>query len=92
MSTIDLFRGAFVLLTAPGNQAWRDAARSAASHFSGLPFEIDTVDAATAAAYGISDSGVSLVRPDGFVVWRTTAVSDDAIGELRRVIAAILGR
>ena len=35
-------------------------------------------------AYGISDSGAVLVRPDGFVTWRATSMSSDPGGSSRR--------
>ena len=41
-------------------------------------------------AYGIGESGASLVRPDGYVAWR--AADDRARGELTRVLAQVLAR
>jgi hypothetical protein len=43
-------------------------------------------------AYGISASGASLVRPDGFVAWRSPSEGSDPAGELGRTLAAILDR
>ena len=37
-------------------------------------------------AYGIGDAGGALVRPDGFVVWRTADVVDDCIAALRAAV------
>ncbi len=92
ISTIDLFRGAFVLLVGPAGQPWIDAARIAALQFSGLDLDTHTVDAHVAAAYGISPSGASLVRPDGFVAWRAKDATDSGTEEMRQTLAAILGR
>jgi 2-polyprenyl-6-methoxyphenol hydroxylase-like FAD-dependent oxidoreductase len=92
ISTIDLFRGAFVLLAGRDGQAWIDAAHSARSEFPGLPLESHVVDDNVTSPYGISASGASLVRPDGFIAWRSRSTSADAAGELRRTLAAILDR
>jgi 2-polyprenyl-6-methoxyphenol hydroxylase-like FAD-dependent oxidoreductase len=92
ISTIDLFRGAFVLLVGADGEAWTDAVRSASSHFPGLPLEAQVVDSNVASAYGISATGASLVRPDGFVAWRSPSASADPAGELRRTLVSILDR
>src|SRR5262249_47274723 len=92
ISTIDLFRGAFVLLAGADGEGWIEAARSAASHFPGLPLETHVVNGDVTSAYGISSSGASLVRPGGFVAWRSSSASDDGAGELRRTFVAILDR
>jgi 2-polyprenyl-6-methoxyphenol hydroxylase-like FAD-dependent oxidoreductase len=92
LSTIDLFQGAFVLLAGADGQAWIDAARSSASHVNGLQLDTHVVDVNVTAAYGISSSGASLVRPDGFIAWRATSASADAGSEIERVLRAILSR
>jgi aklavinone 12-hydroxylase len=46
-----------------------------------------------AAAYGIGEGGASLIRPDGFVAWRSTTPADaDAAGQLRAVLTRLLMR
>jgi len=66
ISTIDLFGGGFVLLTGPKGGMWREAAR-------GLPVEVHTISApGFLEAYGFDIEGASLVRPDGFVAWRSS--------------------
>jgi hypothetical protein len=92
LSTIDLFRGAFVLLAGRDGQAWISTAHSAAAEFPGLSLETHVVDDDVTSAYGIGSSGASLVRPDGFIAWRALSASDNAAGELRRTLAAILDR
>ena len=92
MSTLDLLRGAFVLLAGREGQTWIDAARSAASKFPGLPLETHVAEGHVTSAFGLSASGASLVRPDGFIAWRSPATGADAAGELRRTLAAILDR
>ena len=92
MSTLDLFRGAFVLLTGEQGQAWFDAAAIVGPEFAGLPLETYVIGPDIAAAYGISSSGASLVRPDGFVAWRSPSAGAEPAGELGRTLAAILDR
>jgi putative polyketide hydroxylase len=80
------------LLAGQEGQGWVDAAASVASAFTGLPMETHVVGADVTAAYGITASGASLVRPDGFVAWRSPSADTDPAGELRRTLAAILDR
>jgi putative polyketide hydroxylase len=98
MSTLDLFRGAFVLLAASNGRGWVDAARSAGSQVPGLDLEafqigVDITDGGGFAdAYGLSPSGATLVRPDGFVAWRAVASSGGPDAELADVMSTILMR
>jgi 2-polyprenyl-6-methoxyphenol hydroxylase-like FAD-dependent oxidoreductase len=96
ISTLDLFRGAFVLMAGPDGGGWIEAARSAADRFPGLPLEtyriatdIDS-DGDLAGAYGLSPSGATLIRPDGFVAWRATSYGAGAAEELTNVLTKIL--
>ena len=76
ISTLDLFGKTFVMLGGPEDSAWCDAARNAAMQL-GLDldaYRVDSVfdpDRRFAKAYGISPSGAVLVRPDGFIGWRS---------------------
>jgi hypothetical protein len=99
ISTIDLFGSGFVLLTTSAGHAWPDAARQAANAFPGLALQTHIVGSAElgdmrngfAAAYGIGESGATLVRPDGFVAWRTAEPAGaDAAQALRAVLARLL--
>jgi putative polyketide hydroxylase len=93
ISALDLFRGSFVLLAGPDGNAWFDAASRAAARIAGLKLDAHRiVDDGFTAAYGISASGATLVRPDGFVAWRAPAASDDPEAELTRTLSAILRR
>jgi 2-polyprenyl-6-methoxyphenol hydroxylase-like FAD-dependent oxidoreductase len=92
-STLDLFGLGFVLLTGGDGQRWQQAASAAAR--SGLPviaplagFEAEGL----AAAYGIGPAGASLVRPDGFVGWRSPGAAADPEAELSRALTTLLGR
>jgi putative polyketide hydroxylase len=44
-----------------------------------------------AEAYGISTKGATLVRPDGFVVWRNSGEAPDCATVLRAALAHSLG-
>jgi 2-polyprenyl-6-methoxyphenol hydroxylase-like FAD-dependent oxidoreductase len=86
LSTIDLFGRAFVLLAGPDGADWCAAATGAAAGHDGLQLDAycvgsdlftSSADASFADAYGISDSGAVLVRPDGFVSWRAPSMRDD---------------
>jgi len=93
ISTLDLFRGAFVLLAGPDANAWLDAALKAAARFTGLKLDAHQIaDDGFMAAYGISSSGATLVRPDGFIAWRSKSAGGEPEGELRRVLAGILSK
>ncbi len=97
VSTLDLFGQNFVLLAGPHGDAWRDAARGAAQRL-GIGLDVHLVgdgtgeladtDAHFCDAYGISPDGAVLVRPDGFVAWR----SADAAGATADGLAGVLAR
>jgi hypothetical protein len=44
------------------------------------------------AAYGITPAGATLVRPDGFVAWRSESRAGEPAGELSRALSAALAR
>jgi len=85
ISTLDWFRGAFVVLAGAGGKAWLDAAGV-------LQLEAHQVAADVCEAYGISSAGATLVRPDGFVAWRSDSLAGDPGAELSRAVGAILAR
>jgi len=99
ISTLDLFGKCFVLLATPAGQAWADAAAAIAKDFPGLRAHIvgsaDLGDPKNefATAYGLGEGGASLIRPDGFVTWRsTTPPGADAAGQLYKVLTQLLMR
>ena len=100
LSTLDLFGRCFVLLAAQEGAAWCDAARKAASHHDGLELEaycvggaeLRPLSASFADAYGLSDSGAVLVRPDGFVAWRATSRSSDPSAAVAAALRVALAR
>ncbi len=84
LSTIDLYHDAFTLVAGP---EWDEAARTA-----GVALNVRHADERLLDAYGITGTGASLVRPDGFVAWRTASLPPRPAQELRRVLALVLGR
>jgi hypothetical protein len=99
ISTIDVYDGGFVLLTGPDNAGWAAAAGQVMAELGvpvtvwGLGPDLLPVDELTddlLSRYGLDPSGAVLVRPDGFVGFRsgplpgeeTTALS----GALRHIL------
>jgi hypothetical protein len=79
LSTVDLVAREPVLLTGPDGAGWLEAGASAAAAL-GVPLaayrvgpggDVEDTGGAFTAAYGIGPGGATLVRPDGFVAWRS---------------------
>ncbi len=93
LSTLDLFPRRWVLLGA--DECWRSAAASAVER---LGIEVRYlrigVDArpsdeeAFLAAFGLAKGGAALIRPDGYVAWRSVDLPDDP----SRALDEALGR
>ncbi|ONI76931.1 hypothetical protein ALI144C_32935 [Actinosynnema sp. ALI-1.44] len=77
-STIELFGRGFVVLT--GSAHWVVKAREV-----GLTAHLLEGEA-WAKAYGVTEAGAVLVRPDFFVAWRTPDAEGDLRGALRHVL------
>jgi hypothetical protein len=98
ISSLDLLRGAFVLIAGPDGGGWIDAARSAASRIPGLQLEACRIGTDItsrddiAGACGFTPSGAMLIRPDGFVAWRAKSFGGGAEAELAGTLARILMR
>lgn len=102
-STLDLYERSFVLLTDAGDEAWRAAAKRVADRLS-LPFDVYAVGRGAGAdlvtesgtdwaeAHGTTADGAVLVRPDGFVAWRSPASVPDHEATLADVFATLLSR
>jgi putative polyketide hydroxylase len=70
-STLDLFGQAFVALTDPVGKPGLDRAADLA-RATGIPLTVHAVDAPEwHDLYGVGSGGVVLVRPDGYVAWRS---------------------
>ncbi len=96
ISTLDLIGKGFVLLAAPQGGAWAAAARGAGKSAGvgddAYTFgqELSDPDNGFAAAYGLTASGAALVRPDGFVAWRSKSAEDHPREILQKVFASML--
>ncbi|GAA5017070.1 FAD-dependent monooxygenase [Kitasatospora paranensis] len=101
ISTLDLFETVPVLLAGPDAHAWHGAAELVGKRL-GVPltaYRVGTgtehelapeADADFTAAYGIAADGAVLVRPDGFVAWRSADAARDPETELTRALEAVL--
>ena len=93
ISTLDLFGRGFVLLTTPGGAAWVDASRAAARQIPGLDFDAYLIPSPEfATAYGLGDNGAVIVRPDGFVAWRSKAITSDPGRTVASALTTVLMR
>ena len=97
LSTIDLVGNGFVLLTGPNGKAWNQAAQRLASDIS-LSLKALTVgddgikdpDRQWLATYGLDDAGAVLVRPDGYVAWRSPSMAEGPETTLCAALSGIL--
>jgi putative polyketide hydroxylase len=87
LSTLDLFGAGLVLLTGPAGQDWAGAAGRL-----DVPVDSRQVPADVARAYGLDDDGASLVRPDGFVAWRSASAVPDPAAALSAAVDHVLHR
>jgi 2-polyprenyl-6-methoxyphenol hydroxylase-like FAD-dependent oxidoreductase len=92
VSTLDLFGRNFVLLLAPGADAWHDGAEAAANEL-GLPLDTHIVaEEEFPDAYGISAAGAVLVRPDGVVGWRARDGTGASQATMHDILTTLLQR
>ncbi len=107
LSTLDLFVGEFVLLAGPDGDGWAEAAKAAGAEL-GVNVRSYKVDRGATSSelvdllgdhstpfwttYGIGPSGASLVRPDGYVAWRSASQPADATERLTAALRQVLCR
>ncbi|WP_370415406.1 FAD-dependent monooxygenase [Streptomyces fradiae] len=99
LSTLDLFGEAPVLLTGPEGSGWEHAAGPAAQRL-GIDLDVYRIggefvaDPAGdwASRYGVDADGAVLVRPDGFVAWRSPGAAAEPQARLEEVLAQVLDR
>ncbi|MEU8881837.1 FAD-dependent oxidoreductase [Streptomyces hydrogenans] len=104
ISTLDLYERSLVLLSSEdGACDWHTAATRVAQQLS-VPLDSYRIGAGPAAelapasetdwaeVHGATPDGAVLVRPDGFVAWRSEGASADPGAVLRQALTAILGR
>ncbi|MEU0134589.1 FAD-dependent monooxygenase [Streptomyces sp. NPDC006296] len=103
VSTLDLYETSFVLLCDARFDGWGAAAERVAKRLSvTLPAlrigpaaeaDLEPEDGADwAASHGTSAEGAVLVRPDGFVAWRSEGAAADPEETLYEVMTALLHR
>jgi 2,4-dichlorophenol 6-monooxygenase len=101
VSTLDLAgKGRFCLLTGIAGEAWAEAAAKAAAelgvelvaHVIGPGREHTDLYDDWARAREVDEAGCVLVRPDGYVAWRSAALPDDPADALRQVLGQVLAR
>jgi putative polyketide hydroxylase len=99
ISTVDLIGPHFLLLTGAGGEAWQRAAHAAAPAWPplvactvGTDTEVSDPDGKWQLAYGIDADGAVLVRPDGYVAWRSRSGVSNPEASLRAAFDRLLGR
>jgi putative polyketide hydroxylase len=98
ISTIDLVGNGYLLLTGAKGKAWLQAGKRLAADM-GLNLKALTIgtdgmqdpDKQWPAAYGLDDAGAVLVRPDGYVGWRSPSMVEYPTATLRGALIAMLG-
>jgi len=91
ISMLDLFGRAFVLLAPSAGEAWIPAALAAAREFPSLELDAHIIeDERFAKAYGLTETGATLVRPDGFVAWRSKSIQNDPASTITAVLKKVL--
>ncbi|GAB3344469.1 FAD-dependent oxidoreductase [Modestobacter lapidis] len=100
ISSLDLYGVSFTLLVGPDGTAWCAEGEQAAVRI-GVPVAVHVIGPDTdvadpqgvfPAAHGITAAGAVLVRPDGFVAWRSPGAAGGDGPTLPRVLGALLGR
>ena len=93
LSTIDLVGDGFLLLTTKAGQSWREAAqRLGLRTFSIGDGELADPEGQWTTSYGLDETGAVLVRPDGYVGWRSPAMTADPAASLGAAMTSIMGR
>jgi hypothetical protein len=99
ISSIDLFGPQFVLMAGADGDAWRRAAQGVATSWPPLVAYVIGGDSEVSdpggnwhGVYGIERDGAVLVRPDGYVAWRSRSVASNPEATLRSVFDRVLGK
>lgn len=98
LSSLDLIGRDFVLLCGPGASAWAQAGKaiewSTSAALAVYRVGADLIDAETRwqASFGVGDSGAVLLRPDGFIAWRSQGAAHSPVDALAEVLARVLCR
>jgi len=100
ISTLDLLDGRFVLLAGPADASWQSAASAAVAALGvalsvyrvGAEGDLIDLEHAWQTKMGVTEEGAVLVRPDGFVAWRSRAGTAEPSSRLIQVLSQILCR
>jgi 2-polyprenyl-6-methoxyphenol hydroxylase-like FAD-dependent oxidoreductase len=98
ISTIDLFGTPFTLLAGRDGDGWRQAAQAMSTSWPKIAAhtiggsELSDPDGNFQEVYGIDADGAVLVRPDGYIAWRSRSGSANPQESLRGAIDNLLGR
>jgi 2-polyprenyl-6-methoxyphenol hydroxylase-like FAD-dependent oxidoreductase len=97
VSTLDLIES-YVLFAGPDGSPWVQAARSVAES-TAVPIDaycvggdLGDAEGSFCAAYGISSRGAALVRPDGFVAWRSQGEDSNTTDAIAAALARSLAK
>lgn len=98
ISTLDLFNRHFVLLVGSNGQVWSNAARAVATlkkidlaiYRFGRDGDLIDLDERWCATYGVTSEGAVLVRPDGFVAWRSKGLEESPQVTLEQILDRLL--
>lgn len=97
LSTIDLCGSKWSLLVGPQVAGWNEEAHRVAQE-TGLDIAVHSIGAQAEwkgcfkERYGIGATGAVLVRPGGFVAWRSLARVDHPPGQLVSAVVSLLGK
>lgn len=100
ISTIDLYAGKWTLLVGAQDSEWRKAAHSVAQEMK-LLLSVHSIGGVNGwedsekrfhEAYGVDVTGAVLIRPDGFIAWRSSDQGKNPLVALEQALASILGR
>jgi hypothetical protein len=99
ISTIDLFGPHFALLAGRDGDAWLKAAQGIGTSWPALRAfaiggngDLSDPDGNWHDAYGVESDGAVLVRPDGYVAWRSGTGASNPTEVLRTALDGLLGR
>jgi 2-polyprenyl-6-methoxyphenol hydroxylase-like FAD-dependent oxidoreductase len=95
VSTLDLLGPGFTLLTRDATDTWYEAAAQVKAapltvHSIGTHCDTVELDNQWSTTTALGHGGALLVRPDGFVGWRTDGLPSNPAGELSQALKAIL--
>jgi 2-polyprenyl-6-methoxyphenol hydroxylase-like FAD-dependent oxidoreductase len=89
-STLDLLGRHFAVLAGADGAPWAAAAAEVAERV-GVPVDAHVLGGGFAEAYGMSAAGAALVRPDGFVAFRSRDAVHQPVDTLQTALRSVLG-